>query len=236
MNIAVVDDEKAIQEQIKEMVFRQKPGYTADAYDSGDSLLAAVKLYDVIFLDIQMEGRNGIDTARELRKRQEDFVIIFITGIKDYVFEAFDVAAFHYLLKPVEEKKLREVFLRAVKEAEKRRTLKQKTIFIKTKSRSYAIEQANILYVESRRKKAEIHTTTEIIEIYAAMGDLEKELGEGFYRCHRGYLVNMAHITEYDNERIALSNGENVYMARERYNEFVRKYMRYLRSGGAFGA
>lgn len=78
----------------------------------------------------------------------------------------------------------------------------------------------------------EIHTSNEIIETYASMNDLEKQLGGNFYRCHRGYLVNMAHIAEYENDSISLSNGENIFMAKERYNEFVKEYMRYLRNGG----
>lgn len=67
------------------------------------------------------------------------------------------------------------------------------------------------------------------------MNDLEKQLGGNFYRCHRGYLVNMAHIAEYENDSIGLSNGEKIFMAKERYNEFVKEYMRYLRNGGTAG-
>lgn len=175
---------------------------------------------------------NGIDTARALREKQEDMVVIFITGVKEYVFEAFDVSAFHYLLKPVEEKKFSEVFERAKKEVEKRTTQGQKNIFIKTRNRSFTINHDNILYIENRGKKVEIHTSNEIIDTYASMNDLEKQLGGNFYRCHRGYLVNMAHIAEYENDSISLSNGENIFMAKERYNEFVKEYMRYLRNGG----
>lgn len=72
----------------------------------------------------------------------------------------------------------------------------------------------------------------ETIEIYAAMIELEKQLGGEFYRCHRGYLVNMAYITEYSNDSIRLSDGESIYLAKEKYNEFVKEYMRYLRNGG----
>ena len=139
---------------------------------------------------------------------------------------------FHYLLKPVEEKKFSEVFERAKKEVEKRTTRGQKNIFIKTRNRSFTINHDNILYIENRGKKVEIHTSNEIIETYASMNDLEKQLGGNFYRCHRGYLVNMAHIAEYENDSISLSNGENIFMAKERYNEFVKEYMRYLRNGG----
>ena len=64
------------------------------------------------------------------------------------------------------------------------------------------------------------------------MNGLEKELGAQFYRCHRGYLVNLARITGYTGDTITLCNGENIYLAREKYNEFVKRYMRYLRDGG----
>jgi len=125
-----------------------------------------------------------------------------------------------------------EVFDRAVKEAEKRKEKGQKQLFIKTRQRNITLEQKNILYIENRGRKAEIHTVDETIEIYAAMIELEKQLGGEFYRCHRGYLVNMAYITEYSNDSIRLSDGESIYLAKEKYNEFVKEYMRYLRNGG----
>lgn len=235
MEVAIVDGEKVIREQIKKLAVKYEPDCNVKYYETGEELLAEGKKFDVLFLDIQMEGMNGIDTARALREKQEDMVVIFITGVKEYVFEAFDVSAFHYLLKPVEEKKFSEVFERAKKEVEKRTTQGQKNIFIKTRNRSFTINHDNILYIENRGKKVEIHTSNEIIDTYASMNDLEKQLGGNFYRCHRGYLVNMAHIAEYENDSISLSNGENIFMAKERYNEFVKEYMRYLRNGGTAG-
>ena len=105
LNIAICDDEKIIREQIKELAEKEMPGVCAGLYETGDALLAAGKQFDIVFLDIQMEGTDGIETAKRLRQRDEDTILIFITGIREYVFEAFDVAAFHYLLKPIEEDK-----------------------------------------------------------------------------------------------------------------------------------
>ena len=85
-------------------------------------------------------------------------------------------------------------------------------------------------------KKVGIHTARETIETYASMNEMEAQLGESFYRCHRGYLVNMAYVAEYDSESVTLNNGEYVYLAKEKYGEFVKAYMRYLRNGvGADG-
>lgn len=99
LNIAICDDEKMIREQIKELAEKEMPDVCAGLYETGDALLAAGKQFDIVFLDIQMEGTDGIETAKRLRQKDEDTILIFITGIREYVFEAFDVAAFHYLLK-----------------------------------------------------------------------------------------------------------------------------------------
>ena len=230
MDIAVVDDEKAIREHVCALIEEQQPGSVIEAYATGEELLASGKRFDIVFLDIQMDGMNGIEAARELRERQEDTVLIFITGVKEYVFDALDLYAFHYLLKPIDEGKFAEVLQRAAGEAKKRK--EKKCLFIRT--RNLTLDQSDILYIESRAKKLEIHTTgaDKAIEIYAAMDELEGQLGEDFYRCHRAYIVNMAQITEYDNESITLTNGDKVYLAKKKYGEFVKAYMWFLQNGG----
>ena len=234
MNIAVVDDEETIREQIGGFIKRRNPDFNISGFATGEELLAAGAGFDIIFLDIQMEGMGGIEAARSLRQKNMDAVLVFITGMKEYVFEAFDVSAFHYLLKPVGEKKFMEVLGRAVDEAGRRKGQKEQQIFIKTKNQGYTLNLSSILYIENRGKKVEIHTTDmeEIIETYATMDELEGQLGGGFYRCHRGYLVNMAHIVRYDNDSISLSNGGKVYLTRKKHNEFVKAYMWYLQNGG----
>lgn len=79
----------------------------------------------------------------------------------------------------------------------------------------------------------EIHTRKENVTVYATMKHMEEQLGEGFYRCHRGYLVNMAYVTGYGAGFVRLQNGEAVYLAREKYSEFAKVYSEYLRQSGA---
>lgn len=243
IKIAVVDDEAIIREQIKNLIDKKTAKHSlrcqVDGYVNGEALLEAQEAYDIVFLDIQMDGLSGIETARRLRRQKntegasgQACVLIFITGVKEHVFEAFDVNAFHYLLKPLEEDKFTEVLLRAIGEVEKRKAQGQKPLFIKTRTRNLSLKPSAILYIESRGKKVEIHTTAEIIEMYAAMNELEQELGAQFYRCHRGYLVNMAHIAEYGSDSITLDNGEQIIMAKDKYGTFVKAYLRYLRDGG----
>ena len=230
MYIAVVDDEKVIREDICKLIEKQRPESRVEAFSTGEELLASQGRFDIVFLDIQMDGMNGIEAARSLRERQDEIVLIFITGIKEYVFDAFDLYAFQYLLKPLNEKKFAEVLDRAVKEAGRKK--EKRGIFIK--ARNLTLAQTDILYIESRGKKVEIHTARdeESIEIYAAMDELEGQLGEGFYRCHRAYIVNMAYITEYGGDSILLTNGDKVYLAKRKYGDFVKAYMWHLQNGG----
>ena len=230
MNIAVVDDEKVIREQIGSLIEKQIPDCYLESYATGEELLRAEKRFDIVFLDIQMDGMGGIETARRLREKQDDIVLIFVTGNREYVFDALDLYAFHYLLKPVDENKFREVLERAAGEVAKKK--EKRVLFIK--KRNLTLDQADILYIESRAKKVEIHTARpgDTIEIYATMEELEGQLGKDFYRCHRAYLVNMAHITEYDNDSITITNGDTIYLTKKKYGDFVKAYMWYLQDGG----
>lgn len=232
MNIAVCDDEKIVREQMREWIAQQCPGAEVDAYESGEKLYLSKIRYDIIFLDIQMEGMNGIETARKIRKTDEEAILIFITGMKEYVFEAFDVSAFHYLLKPIEREKFHEVLERAVKEAVKNRERSEKKLVLRTRGNSILIDLKDIRYIESQKRKAEIHVPGKVMEMYATMKELEQQLDERFYRCHRSFFVNMAYISEYNSDSISLVNGEMVYLAKGKYPEFVKIYMRFLRNGG----
>ena len=234
IEIAICDDEKIIIKRIADLIKKQNTDCHIESFQAGNELLAAKRHFDLIFLDIQMEGINGMETAKAVREYDRKAVIVFVTAVKEYVFDAFDVGAFHYLLKPIGEEKFAEVFENAVKEIKERQIQKETpTLFIKTKNKNYTFNQNEIIFIESRNRKAEIHTTKNTLEVYAVMNELQQELGNSFYRCHRGYLVNMEHITEYSSDMIEMDNGERVYLAKEKYQEFVKAYMRYLRNGGA---
>ena len=239
MKIAVCDDDKAAREHIVSLIKEQIQDAEIMTFATGEEMLKVQSSFDISFLDVEMREVSGMDVANHIRQKEQGStrsIIIFVTGYEKYMNSAFDVSAFHYLLKPIEEEKFREVFHRAERELEKRKSKRRETVFIKTRNRSFSLEKDSILYIESRGKKVEIHTTGETIEAYASMNEMEGQLGGGFFRCHRGYLVNMAYVAEYDSGSITLNNGECVYLAKEKYGEFVKAYMRYLRNGvGADG-
>ena len=198
-------------------------------FSSGQELLEAVRQEytpDIVLLDIAMEGMNGMETAKKLREIS-DVILIFVTGVKEQVFSAFDVGAFHYLLKPVEKKKLLEVMERAVAEAEKT-SARKRYMLVKVSGGYRKINMADILYAESNGRKVILHMKQENLEFYDKMEELEQRLGEGFYRCHRSYLVSLAEVRGYDSTSIMLSNGEVIYLAKRKYMEFVQLYCRFL--------
>ena len=114
MRIAVCDDDKEIRDMLAEKIGKLYPEADLWLYRSGEELLSSDKEPDILLLDIQMPGSNGMETAQRLRSRGMDTIIIFVSALEDYVFQAFDVGAFHYLVKPFTAEKLSEVLKKAV--------------------------------------------------------------------------------------------------------------------------
>ena len=231
IRIAICDDEKHMVDHIKAFVsdfFRKKNReISIRTFLSGEDLLSYDGQIDILFLDVQMKGMDGMETARRLRKLV-DAILIFVTGVREQVFDAFDVGAFHYLMKPIDEDKMREVLRRAVQEVEKKQS-GPRYLLVKAEGSHRRIPVEDILYVENSGRKVILHTKTECLEYYERMNHLQEVLGDGFYRCHRGYLVALSAITGYDHESITVGSGDQIYLAKQKYGEFVKLYCRYLK-------
>lgn len=233
MRIAICDDERAMQEELKAQLLAIDPRQEITLFDSARDLLPAAGDYALIFLDIQMPELSGLQAAREMRERCGDGpVLIFVTGAKEYALEAFDVDALHYLIKPIEPEKLKEAYIRAVQAIERKRSEDSAELFIHTKQDHVRILKSEVLYAESQLRKGVLHTAGGVVELYATMEELTELLGDGFFRCHRSYIVNLSKIVRYGNEDLYLTNGERINLSRHRYAEFVKVYMRYLKAGG----
>ena len=234
MNIAICDDEKGACLVIEELVRKADSDAEISVFTNPDELLNAEDLFDLVFLDIQMDEMTGIDAAKRLRTRETQPEIVFISAVQEYVFDAFDVEAFHYLIKPVDPAKFAKVYDRVkMRIADKKKILLETEeaaiLSVKSKTRQYSLKMTDVLYVENQLKKLLIHTKEETIDLYGAMKDIEAQTGDGFFRCHRGYLVNLGHIKSYSKDEILLDNGERIMIAKERYPEFIKAYMHFLR-------
>lgn len=234
MQIAICDDEREIRNMLGEKLKRMYPDSGVSFYESGDELLLSDSQPDILLLDIRMEGKNGMETAKELRGKNKKMIVIFITALEEYVFQAFDVGAFHYLVKPFDDKKFEEIIKKAVEELknmEESKNIKNESLIITSKGKHISVNPADIIYAEVFNRKVILHTINTDVEYYGKMKELEERAGEDFYRPHRSYLVNFNYIIRYDAETIYLKKGQAL-MSKQNYKEFKKSYLRYNQRKG----
>ena len=210
MKIAVCDDEEKFRTQEKLLIDKLAGSLDTivDAYSSGKSLLEAFdkKPYELVFLDIEMPGMDGITLARKLREKSDAVYIVFLTGHVEYALEGYEVNALRYLTKPVSEQKLREV-LKFVMD----KSVSKKQLLIKEDGEELLINVNDIVYFEAQNQYVMIYTTYGSHLIRYNIGDFEAQLvKDGFFRTHRGYLVSLAKVKRLVKSDVILevSDGE----------------------------
>lgn len=237
MRIGICDDQKEIREILTDKVKKYYPAEDIAVYSSGEELLAARKLPDILFLDVQMPEKDGMETARELRKRDRQMIIIFVTVTEDYVFQSFDVGAFHYLIKPLEEEKFEEVLQKAVRQVRERDSedagagKERQSLIVTSKGQHITVPVQEIVYAEVFNRKIILHTMDADIEYYGKLKELEKKAGEDFYRPHRAYLINLNFVRKYNAGAIYLKRGQAL-VAKQNYHDFVKCYLRFNQRKG----
>ena len=234
LKIAVCDDEKNIRSYLISLIREQNIECEITEYASAEEYLSDGAEHDLLFLDIELHGSvpgmDGMGLARQIREREQSGqpIIIFVTGHEKYVYDAFDVGAFQYLVKPVDERKFTEIFRRAqdkiLSEAEQRK----KTLVIRHGGANKVILLDNIYYMESQGHKIMLSTKDGKMEYYARIGELEEELRGRFCRIHKGYLVNLSCVDEYSKTEILLTNGDRLPLSKYKYEDFVKAYLRFV--------
>ena len=194
MRIAVCDDEEKFRTQARDMIdsLAGSMDVVVDAYSDGRKLLEAFdrKPYDILFLDIEMPAMDGITLAKKLRERSENIYIVFLTGHVEYALEGYEVNALRYLTKPVKEDKLREV-LRFVMD----KNVSKRQLLIKEDGDELLLNVSDIIYMEAQNQYVMIYTAGGNHLIRYNIGDFEEQLtNDGFFRCHRGYLISLAKV------------------------------------------
>lgn len=237
IHISVCDNEAAVREDIAGILNNCSKNIEITQFSTGEELLEAKNIFHIHIIDIELDNMSGIDVAKQIRLREKNkrskSIIIFVTGYREYMEDAFDVNAFHYLVKPIDEKKMSTVFKRALKEAFVRYNQEKQYVIVRYNGMQKKVLIKDIYYIESNNKKVVLHTKDGNIETYGKMDDWENELGDNFYRSHRCYLVNMEKITAYSVDTIDVVGGDSVIMARKKYPDFVKAYMLYAKDGGA---
>lgn len=233
MKIAICDDENQFVDSlcpvIEQWAAKNAIQLSLYCFNNGDDLIAANrdKCMDLIILDIIMPLLNGMDTARELRKDDQAVPIIFYTSSREFAVDSYEVKAFHYLIKPVGAEKLCSVlddFLQ--------RNILQKSMFTaKTADGFCRIALADVNYLEAQNKKVLVYLsngkTLEIHELFSKCTEVFSP-ENGFFHCHRSYIVNLSCIEQFSKKDVTINNNTVIPISRNNFAAFKETYFNYM--------
>lgn len=230
IRIAVCDDEKNMSDQIRKLVsdfFRAKNWEVSiRQFSCGEELLRYDKPVDVLFLDIQMEGTDGMETARRLRERGFRGVLIFVTVLREMVFSAFDVQAYDYLVKPLRKEAFERTMERLFTSLQ---NAGQTGLLVRKGYDSRIIPLTDIVFCESIDRKIYLHLiSSEVVDYYERIENLESKLGSGFFRCHRSYLIHLKYLKNYQNGTAYMEGGREIPVSRLRAGTFSQVILQYM--------
>ena len=227
---AICDDEHDQAEYNKMLINKwageNNTGVSVDMFESAENFKSAWlegKKYDILLLDIEMSGQNGVELAREIRQSDAGIVIIFITGYADYMAEGYDVAALHYLMKPIKEDKFFEVMNKALAGM---RQASRLILFPKTGG-DIKIKADDIIYAEVVSHTVMLYLTGGAQEFNMRISDMEKLLGDGFFKCHRSFIVSLKYVRRVTKTALILETGREIPLSRSLYDAANQAFIKY---------
>lgn len=232
VRIGICDDEKQQRGMMRRLLSRNIELWGMECviseYGSGEELLQYITsspgLLDIIFLDIEMGSINGVDTAREIRRRNQEVILVFVTGFSDYVFNGYEVGALNYILKPYQEEKLSQVLKQALQKLEQH---EKKFLLLQSQNQIHRIPINQILYLTSDLRKVVVVTKEGMVECYGKLSDFAKELPVAFIRVHQRYLVNMAYVEVMESASLQLW-GKAVPISRKYAQQAAEAFARFM--------
>lgn len=233
LKIAICDDEKNVLEEqnkiIAHILEEKNIRFTIETFESPVELLESKTMYNILIVDIQMDYVDGIEVARQIKKKNEDCIVFFVTNYDAYLDDAFDVHAFRFWKKPLDIHRLSRGIDSALEEIEKSRRFIVATRGIN----EVKIMTQSIIYVYVVMKKVFIITTKGEFAVSDSFesisGQLRKKMD--FFEPHRGYCVNFKYISNYDKDKIyCMFNNHTyeVYLSRRKYNSFRKKFIEWM--------
>ena len=230
--IAVCDDE-----QLQLQSLTQKLNLYADArhvkfhivtYPSAESFLFDFeenRNIDLLLLDIEMAEMNGIELAKKVRTDNEMIQICFITGYPDYMNQGYDVEALHYLQKPVSTDKFFEILDRFMKAVE----MQPRFFLFSVGKEVVRLYEKELYYGEAQGHYIIFHTKQGELKLRATMHELEKQLGEGFFRARRSFVVNLRYVTRITKTDVVLEDGTAVPLGKGLFDQSNTALIAFLR-------
>ena len=232
-NILICDDDKNILEQLQKYIMeffksRKLKSPEICCYNSGEALLSDAGSKDIVFLDIEMPGMNGIYVGNELKKANKNVIIFVVTSYSEFLDEAMRFHVFRYLSKPLDKQR----FFRNMKDALAYYNSITTKIPVETKQGVYSFPASQIITIEAQGRKVIVHTTRQDFDSIHNMDYwLEQLPKNSFFQTHRSFIVNFEHIVDFDHSTIHLSNQQiAAYLTRRKYSSFKNAYLLYLES------
>ena len=228
MQIAICDDDQTFRNEIEDFLteYKRKHLLCIDTFEfsTGRELLESEESFDMVFLDYQMPGIDGLDTARKLRKRNNVCSIVFVTNYPDFVYDSFEVNPYRFFPKPVDKNKLNNLMNSFIAH--------QKSlapIIVINDGERFVIESKKILYLKGDGKYCKIITRSHIYSSSKTLAQTHALLPQHcFYRAHKSYVINLYCVKNYDDMYITLINGTRIDLARKKTGEFKRIYSTFV--------
>lgn len=234
IHIAICDDEEYFRLREEKLVteYMEKRGISCHiaVYASGKEMLAAADAisYDIIFLDINMEDMDGIETARSIRQISRKVFIVFVTAYITYALEGYKVNAVRYLLK--EESGLENALKECLDTVTAQMDAGKKQYEINIPNGRKSIPADSLVYAESRLHKVHFFSMEEEIKEYSKYDRLDRVAQEltpyGFFRIHQSYLVNIRYVKNVERYTASLENGIALSISKKYYKDVERAYIR----------
>lgn len=241
IKIAVCDDENMIAAQIENTILdickEENIPVETNVFYSGQELEKEIfkgTRYDLIYLDIQMTNGDGITTAKNIRKIDNNALLIYVSGYDKYMMELFRLDVFAFIKKPIDYKDFKKIFLDA-----NLKICNQRLYFsFQYNHNEYKIPCIDILYFESSGRAINVYSKDHKAEKFnGKLSEVEERLDNGkipFLRIHQSYLVNYHHIHSRSKTAVMLTNGTKLPISEERQKNFGKQYGRLL--GGEIDA
>ena len=230
--VAVCDDNK---DQLKEILGlaggalgANKIDHVVTSFLSGDELIAAVRAmpgaFDIILLDILLNGDNGVDVARKLRTAGYGGAIVFITVSPDFAIDGYEVGAHRYLLKPPKEEELAAIFLA---DYEKLKEKSEVVFRIGTEIRKVPV--SDICSISSKKRGVIVRTKTETFDVPVKITEIESMLPSGpLVRCHRSHIINVEHIDHIRRYEACIRIAQEIPVSKAYFSKVKDKMLDYL--------
>lgn len=230
LQLAVCDDEKVFRSDLRKILGTELElcgiDYHISEFTSGEELIAGLEKADcqILFLDIEMKGIDGVEAARRLRETKRQMEIVFVTSYADFVFQGYEVRALNYILKPYEPEKIAAVLHTAPEaldiEAEKYYVIDQR-------GGSIRVPLSSVKYFSSERRTVHAVTTEQEYTFYEKLSDLETELPDTFVRIHNRYLVHLKYL-EAVRQNKAVVDGEELPVSRSCKSGLSIAFAKYM--------